>query len=90
MKYFNWNVEKNERPKESRNISFEEIILQIEEGNLLDILVHPNQLRYQGQKIFVIECGEYVYLVPFIENDEFIFLKTIIPGRKMTKKYLKR
>jgi uncharacterized DUF497 family protein len=90
MIYFSWNAEKNEQLKKDRNVSFEEIIVQIEEGKLLDILEHPNQLKYQDQKIFVVELNSYVYLIPYIENEEFIFLKTIIPSRKATKKYLKR
>jgi uncharacterized DUF497 family protein len=90
MIYFSWNAEKNEQLKKDRNVSFEEIIVQIEEGKLLDILEHPNQSKYQDQKIFVVELNSYVYLIPYIENEEFIFLKTIIPSRKATKKYLKR
>ena len=90
MKYFTWGVEKNEQLKKDRNISFEEIIVQIEEGKLLDILEHPNQLKYKDQKIFVVELNSYVYLIPYAENEAFIFLKTIIPSRKATKKYLNR
>jgi uncharacterized DUF497 family protein len=89
MKYFSWNEEKNELLKEERQISFEDVVFYIEQGFLLDVLEHPNQKKYQGQKIFVVEIDDYAYLVPFIEDEREIFLKTIIPSRKATKKYLK-
>ena len=90
MKYFIWNSEKNEQLKREREISFEQIVIQIEEGKLHDILEHPNQQKYKDQKIFIVELNEYMYLVPFVEDEKYIFLKTIIPSRKATKKYLKR
>lgn len=89
MKYFSWNPEKNELLKEERQISFEEVVFYIEMGFLLDVLEHPNQGKYKGQKIFVIQMDDYVYLVPFIEDEQEVFLKTIIPSRKATRKYLK-
>jgi len=89
MKYFSWNEEKNELLKEERQISFEDVVFYIEQGFLLDILEHPNQEKYQGQKIFVVQIDEYAYLVPFVEDEREIFLKTIIPSRKATRKYLK-
>ena len=89
MKYFSWNEEKNELLKEERQVSFEEVVFYIEKGFLLDVLEHLNQEKYKGQKVFVIQIEEYAYLVPFIEDEHEIFLKTIIPSRKATKKYLK-
>ncbi len=89
MSYFNWNNEKNQKLKEERGICFEEIVLEIEKGHILDILKHPNQTKYKNQKIFVIKAHNYVWLVPFVESEAEIFLKTIIPSRKATKKYLK-
>ena len=89
MKYFSWNPEKNELLKEERQISFEEVVFYIEMGFLLDVLEHPNQEKYKRQKIFVVQMDDYVYLVPFIEDEEQVFLKTIIPSRKATRKYLK-
>ena len=89
MKYFSWNEEKNELLREERLISFEDVVFYIEQGFLLDVLEHPNQEKYKGQKIFVVQMDDYVYLVPFIEDDREIFLKTIIPSRKATKKYSK-
>jgi len=90
MKYFDWNQDKNEKLKKERNISFEIVVSQIELGNLLDIMEHPNKEKYINQSIYIIEYEDYAYLVPFVEDDEKIFLKTIIPSRKATKKYLKR
>jgi uncharacterized DUF497 family protein len=89
MKYFLWNEEKNELLLAERDISFEDIVLYIEKGFLLDVLEHPNPEKYPGQKIFVVQVEEYVYLVPFVEDEKEIFLKTIIPSRKATRKYLK-
>ncbi len=89
MKYFTWDNGKNEKLIEERGISFEEIVFHIREGGILDILDHPNQTRYAGQRIFVIDVEGYAYLVPFVETEDEIFLKTIIPSRKATRKYLK-
>ena len=89
MKAFSWSEEKNALLKEERQISFEEIILHIGMGFLLDVIEHPNQEKYQGQKLFVVQVENYAYLVPFIETEGSIFLKTIIPSRKATRKYLK-
>lgn len=89
MKYFSWSEEKNELLKEERQISFEDVVFYIEMGFLLDVLEHPNQEKYKGQKIFVVQIEDYAYLVPFVEDEHEIFLKTIIPSRKATKKYLK-
>jgi uncharacterized DUF497 family protein len=88
MKIFTWNSDKNELLKNERNISFEDIIVNINLGNELDIYDHPNKERYPNQKISVVQVEDYVYLVPYVENDEEIFLKTIIPSRKATKQYL--
>ena len=75
--------------KKRRGISFEEIVFHIEIGDLLDILEHPNQEKYRGQRIFIVNVNDYVYLVPFVESKDEVFLKTIIPSRKMTRMYLK-
>ncbi len=89
MKYFSWNEEKNELLKQERQISFEDVVFYIAQGFLLDVLEYPNQEKYQGQKIFVVQIDNYAYLVPFVEGEQEIFLKTIIPSRKATRKYLK-
>ena len=89
MKTFSWNDEKNAMLKAERQVSFEEIILYIDMGFLLDVLEHPNQEKHRGQKIFVVQVDDYVYLVPFVETGTEVFLKTIIPSRKATRKYIK-
>ena len=88
MKNYSWNSEKNDLLKEARNISFEEVVLNIQLGNEVDVYDHPNQGRYPGQKVSVVLIEDYAYLVPYVETDEEIFLKTIIPSRKATKQYL--
>lgn len=89
MKYFDWDPEKNAKLDSERGICFEEVLVAIEEGRILDILEHSNQKRYPGQKILVLKLRDYVYLVPYTEDEEKYFLKTIIPSRKLTKQYLK-
>lgn len=89
MKTFAWNVDKNAWLNAKRQVTFDEIVLCIEMGFLLDILEHPNREKYDGQKIFVVQVDNYAYLVPFVENEHEVFLKTIIPSRKATRKYLK-
>jgi hypothetical protein len=88
MKIYNWNSEKNQELIVGRNISFEEVIFHIENGDLLDDIAHPNALDYPHQRIFIVSIKEYVYLIPYVENEDEVFLKTIIPSRKFTKLYL--
>ncbi len=88
MKIYTWNEEKNEWLKAKRGISFQEILDHMAEGNLLDVVTHPNQEKYGGQRIFVVKIRDYVWLVPFVETEDEMFLKTIIPSRKATRKYL--
>ena len=88
MDYYKWNNEKNERLKTERGISFEQITMHIERGDLLDIVANPNQSKYPNQQILVVKINDYVYLVPFVENENGNFLKTIIPSRKATRDYL--
>lgn len=84
MKYLNWNIEKNKTLKKTRGISFEEIAFMIEAGKILRIEENPSP---SNQKMYVLEIDNYVVLVPFAETDKEIFLKTIFPSRKYTKKY---
>ncbi len=88
MKYFDWSAEKNEQLKEERGISFEEVVIAVNGGGILDVLPHPQQKKYPNQRIFVIQINQYAYLVPFVEDDEKIFLKTMYPSRKATKNYI--
>ena len=86
-KNFNWNAEKNQLLLRERGISFERIVFEISCGNELAIQEHPNQEKYPGQKIAMVQVDEYVYAVPFIETESEVFLKTIIPSRKVTRQY---
>ena len=88
MKSFRWSPEKNETVKIERGISFESIVVAIETGGLLDILAHPNQAKYPKQRVLVVACDNYAYLVPFVEEEDHFFLKTVIPSRKATRDYL--
>lgn len=87
---FDWNLEKNRELVERRGVSFERVISAIERDGLVVVLEHPNQERYPGQTIYVVEIDSYVYLVPFVTAaDGSRFLKTIIPSRKATREYQK-
>ncbi len=90
MKPFRWSHEKNEMLKMERSVSFEEIVLAIEAAGLLDDLPHPNAKKYPNQSVLVVTFEAYVYLVPYVEEANYFFLKTIIPSRKATRDYLTR
>jgi uncharacterized DUF497 family protein len=86
-KTYNWNAEKNQRLVQTRGISFERIVFEISLGNEVAVVMHPNQDKYPGQMISVVAVDDYIYLVPFIETETEIFLKTIIPSRKATRQF---
>lgn len=88
MKPFRWSPQKNESLLAERGVSFETMVVAIESGGLLDILTHPNPGKYPRQQILVVAADNYVYLVPYIDEKEYFFLKTIIPSRKATRDYL--
>lgn len=88
MKYFDWNDEKNIQLRQERDVCFEDVLVAISDGKLLDVLVHPNATKYPNQKVYVLNISGYVYLVPFVDDGSKIFLKTIYPSRKLTKAYL--
>ncbi len=88
MKY-DWNSDKNEWLKKNRNISFEQIIFHLSQGDVWMVANHPNQEKYPNQRIYFVVVENYVYLVPHIKKRDNIFLKTIIPSRKATKDFLK-
>ncbi len=90
MKPFRWNHDKNEALKTERSISFEEMALAIEANGLLDILRHPNPDKYPNQSVFVAALEGYIYLVTYVEEPNYYFLKTVIPSRKATRDYLLR
>jgi hypothetical protein len=78
MNIFRWDNVKNALLKKNRGVCFEQIVILMERGGVLDIIEHPNQDRYPGQKIAVVMIENYVYLVPYVEKNDEIFLKTII------------
>ena len=88
MKPFRWGPEKNEVLKTERGVSFEQMTVAVETGGLLDVLSHPNPAKYPNQRILVVALDGYVYLVPFFEEADHYFLKTVIPSRKATRDYL--
>lgn len=89
MNDFDWNDEKNEFLQRTRGVSFEEVLFHIQNGDVLDVIKHPNPARYPSQNIIVLNMEGYVYLVPYTKEGGVRFLKTIIPSRKATKEYLK-
>lgn len=87
MKVFRWDNEKNELLKKNRGVSFEQVVILMEREDVLDTIEHPDQDKYPGQKIAIVRIDDYAYLVPYLQESEEIFLKTIIPSRKATNKY---
>jgi uncharacterized DUF497 family protein len=90
MGIIKWNNEKNEWLKEHRGVSFEQVVILMERGDILDVVEHSNQREYRGQLIAVVEIDKYAYLVPYVQNGNDIFLKTIIPSRKATEEYVRK
>ena len=88
MKLFDWSEEKNDWLRKERDVTFEEIVYHLTHDGLLDTIEHPKQTQYPGQRIFITNVEGYACVVPFVEDEKVIFLKTIIPSRKMTKQYL--
>ena len=88
MRTFTWNIEKNEILFRERGITFEEIVQKIESGAKVIETDHPNKKKYPNQKILLVDIDGYAFLVPCVINNEEYFLKTIIPSRKATRKYL--
>lgn len=90
VKYYAWDERKNSWLREARGVSFEAVVVAIHEGALLAIINHPNQRQYPGQKMFIVELFEYAYVIPFVEDEEKVFLKTIFPSRKYTKQFIEK
>ncbi|MBD3816771.1 MAG: BrnT family toxin [Halothiobacillus sp.] len=88
MKQINWSPDKNQQLIEERGLCFEDIVFALQQGKLLDDMRHPNTAKYPNQRLFVVDLDGYIHLVPYVENEHEIFLKTIIPSRKATKQYL--
>ncbi len=89
MKPFRWNPDKNLALQAERDISFEQVVVAVETGGLLDVLAHPNPAKYPQQRVMVVTWDGYAYLVPFVEETDAYFLKTVIPSRKATRDFLK-
>ena len=87
MKAINWNSDKNMQLKAERGISFEEVLVAVSQGAILDVVEHPNKDKYPNQRILIVRIRDYAFLVPFVETNEEMFLKTIIPSRSATKRY---
>lgn len=90
MKPFRWSPDKNDLLQVERGISFEEVTVAVEAGSLLDIVPHPNPKKYPRQRVMVVEVAGYAYLVPFFEEEDHYFLKTIIPSRKATRDFISK
>ncbi len=90
MKLHTWDEKKNRWLKEHRSITFETVVAIIEsKSGVIDIIDHPNQSKYPGQRMYVLTIDRYRYIVPFVEDTQKVFLKTIYPSRKATKNYLR-
>ena len=88
MKNIRWNAEKNKSLLIERGITFDIVAEEIKNGKILEVIAHPNQKKYPNQKIMMVKILNYVHMIPYIETEKELFLKTIIPSRKMTKLYL--
>ena len=86
---YQWDDEKNAILKETRGVSFEQVVMHIENGDVLDVMTHPNEAKYPHQQVLVVNMNDYAYAVPFVEQGNERFLKTIVPNRKLTKQYLR-
>ena len=86
---YDWDPKKNELLKETRDISFEAIIVHLGRGDVWRVARHPDQNQHPGQQLFFVIVDDYVYIVPFEIRGETIWLVTIIPSRKATKEYQK-
>ena len=89
MKVFRWDNEKNEWLKRNRGVSFEQVVILMEREDVLETIEHPKQNKYPGQKIATVRINDYAYLIPYVQESDEIFLKTIIPSRKATNKYVR-
>jgi uncharacterized DUF497 family protein len=89
MKVFRWDSDKNELLKNNRGVCFEQVVILMEREDIFETVEHPNQNKYPGQKIATVRIDDYAYLVPYVQKSDEIFLKTIIPSRKATKKYVR-
>jgi uncharacterized DUF497 family protein len=85
---FHWDPDKEKWLREHRGLSFHHVVYHIAKGDLLDVREHSNKEKYAHQKLLIVKMENYVYVVPFVEDGDVMFLKTIIPSRKETRRYL--
>jgi len=88
MKPFRWSPDKNDLLEQERGVSFEDITVAVEAGGLLEVVAHQNPAKHPRQRIMVVEVAGYAFLVPFVEEEDHFFLKTIIPSRKATRDFI--
>ena len=86
---YQWDDAKNAVLKKTRGVTFEQVVMHIEIGDVLDVVEHPNKVKYPNQQVLVVNINDYAYAVPFVEQGEERFLKTIVPSRRLTRKYLR-
>ena len=86
---YQWDDQKNAVLKRTRGVSFEQVVMHIESGDVLDVMVHPNRAKYPNQQVLVVNMNDYAYAVPFVEQGQERFLKTVVPSRKLTRQYLR-
>jgi uncharacterized DUF497 family protein len=86
---YQWDDQKNAVLKRTRGVSFEQVVMHIESGDVLDVMAHPNRAKYPNQQVLVVNMNDYAYAVPFVEQGQQRFLKTVVPSRKLTRQYLR-
>ena len=89
MVTYQWDDQKNAILKRTRGVSFEQVVMHIESGDVLDVMAHPNEAKYPSQQVLVVNINDYAYAVPFVDQGQERFLKTVVPSRKLTRKYLR-
>ncbi len=86
---YQWDDKKNAVLKARRGVTFEQVVMHIESGDVLDVMAHPNKAKYPNQQVLVVNMNDYAYAVPFVEQGQERLLKTVVPIRKLTRKYLR-
>jgi uncharacterized DUF497 family protein len=86
---YQWDDQKNAVLKRTRGVSFEQVVMHIESGDVLDVMAHPNRAKYPNRQVLVVNMNDYAYAVPFVEQGQERFLKTVVPSRKLTRQYLR-
>jgi hypothetical protein len=90
MREIDWGTEKDQELRRKYGFGFERVVAALSKGALLDDKSHPNAERYSHQRQLIVQIDSYVWVVPYVEDDYGMFLKTMFPSRKATKEYLGR